>query len=200
MERADNELRRLTGRLRRLSSEEARLWQRATADVQPIRGHVPAIPDEPAVQAKPTGAAEPAAPPAVAAPTRPALSSPVFSELAPGWAPGLDKRTVVRLRRGLVRPETQVDLHRCTQVEAHRLLETFLAASQAVGRRCVLVITGKGYGSQGDTGVLKTMVPRWLNEQPTRARVIAFSYAIPAHGGEGALYVLLRRVRRDSTE
>jgi DNA-nicking Smr family endonuclease len=194
MERADNELRRLTGRLRRLSSEEARLWQRATADVQPIRGQVPAIPDEPAVQAKH------AVPPAVATPRRPAPSSPVFSELAPGWAPGLDKRTVVRLRRGLVRPETQVDLHRCTQVEAHRLLETFLAASQAAGRRCVLVITGKGYGSQGDTGVLKTMVPRWLNEQPTRARVIAFSYAIPAHGGEGALYVLLRRVRRDSTE
>ena len=74
------------------------------------------------------------------------------------------------------------------------MLDDFLAASQAAGRRCVLVITGKGYGS-GGAGVLKTMVPRWLKEQPNRGRVLVFCYAAPSHGGEGALYVLLRRVR-----
>jgi DNA-nicking Smr family endonuclease len=119
---------------------------------------------------------------------------PLVEELVPGKAAGLDKRTLMRLRRGLIAPETQIDLHRQTQEGAHRLLGGFLAASQASGRRCVLVITGKGYGS-GGAGVLKTMVPRWLNEQPNRGRVLAFCHAVPEHGGEGALFVLLRKAR-----
>ena len=103
---------------------------------------------------------------------------------------------MLRLRRGTIPPETQVDLHRCTQDQAHRLLTGFLAASQASGRRCVLVITGKGYGSDGAVGVLKTMVPRWLDEPPNRGRVLAYCHANLSHGGDGALYVLLRRDRR----
>jgi DNA-nicking Smr family endonuclease len=139
-------------------------------------------------------AQEPAAEPVLkTSPARP--QPPSFAEeLVHGKAAGLDKRTLMRLRRGLIAPVTQIDLHHQTQEEAHRLLDGFLAASQANGQRCVLVITGKGYGSAG-AGVLKTMVPRWLNEQPNRARVLAFCHAVPAHGGEGALYVLLRRVR-----
>jgi DNA-nicking Smr family endonuclease len=115
-------------------------------------------------------------------------------ELGARNPPGIDKRTVIRLRRGLIPPETQIDLHRQTQEGAHRLLATFLATSQARGQRCVLVITGKGYGS-GGAGVLKTMVPRWLSEEPNRERVLAFCHAVTAHGGDGALYVLLRKPR-----
>jgi Uncharacterized protein conserved in bacteria len=59
----------------------------------------------------------------------------------------------------------------------------------------VLVITGKGYGSEGAIGVLKTNVPRWINESPNRERVLAFAFATDRDGGEGALYVLLRRLR-----
>ncbi|MBK8173975.1 MAG: Smr/MutS family protein [Rhodospirillales bacterium] len=107
-----------------------------------------------------------------------------------------DKRVLTRLRRGQMAPEACIDLHCLRQAEAHRTLDRFLSASQSAGRRCVLVITGKGYGSEGAVGVLKSMVPQWLGEQPYRARVIAFAHAGPAHGGEGALYILLRRAKR----
>lgn len=90
-----------------------------------------------------------------------------------------------------------MDLHRMTQAEAHGALTGFLAASQLAGRRCVLVITGKGYGTDGAVGVLKTNVPRWLNDPPNRERVLAFAFAAGRDGGEGALYVLLRRLRSD---
>jgi DNA-nicking Smr family endonuclease len=185
----------LPGKRRRpLSGDEAHLWRRAIADVRPIPR--PATHDDAAPEAPPPlpPAQEPAAEHVRKTnPARPP-SPPFAEELVHGKAAGLDKRMLMRLRRGLIAPVTQIDLHHQTQEEAHRLLDGFLAASQANGRRCVLVITGKGYGSGGD-GVLKTMVPRWLNEQPNRARVLAFCHAVPAHGGEGALYVLLRKVR-----
>ena len=56
----------------------------------------------------------------------------------------------------------------------------------------MLVVTGKGLESGG---TLRHMVPRWLNEEPNRARVLAFCPAQPRHGGGGALYVLIRRRR-----
>jgi DNA-nicking Smr family endonuclease len=75
-----------------------------------------------------------------------------------------------------------------TQAEAHRALDEFLALADAAGQRCVLVITGKG-------GVLRAGVPRWINEQPSRSRVLAVMPAQPKDGGAGALYILLRRRR-----
>ncbi|MGY9015413.1 MAG: Smr/MutS family protein, partial [Rhodospirillales bacterium] len=60
-------------------------------------------------------------------------------------------------------------------------------------RRMVLVITGKGLRPDGTTGVLRTAVPRWLNESPNRERILGFSYAAPKDGGEGALYVRLKK-------
>ena len=114
-------------------------------------------------------------------------------ELGHGIAPGLDKRTMVKLRRGQFRIEGEIDLHRFTQEQAHSALDGFLAAAQTAGRCCVLVITGKGLRSDGPVGVLRHAVPHWLNLPPNRARVLAFCHATPADGGEGALYVLLRR-------
>lgn len=113
-------------------------------------------------------------------------------EMGPGNAPDIDRRTLVRLRRGRMPVDGVVDLHGHTQEEAHRLLESFLAGSQLAGRRCVLVVTGKGTRSEG---VLRRSVPRWLNQAPNRDRVLAFAYASAGHGGEGALYVLLKRRR-----
>ena len=176
-----------------LSNEEAQLWRRAIADVRPLREtkQQAASADVAFFANPPSAAVEPAA-----SASRPIAMRPPPSpvELVSGKAAGVDKRTVARLRRGLILPETEIDLHQHTQEQAHRLLDGFLAASQARGFRCVLVITGKGYRS-GGVGVLRTMVPRWLNEQPNRPRVLAFCYAAPAHGGDGALYVLLRKSR-----
>lgn len=118
------------------------------------------------------------------------------TDLSHGDAPGVDKRNAQRLRRGQMPIEARLDLHGHTQEQAHRALNAFLVGSQAAGRRCVLVITGKGLrpGTES-TGVLKAAVPRWLNQSPLRQKVLSFSYAQPRDGGEGALYILLRRNR-----
>ena len=128
------------------------------------------------------GSAPPPPPPPPPAPAEP--------ELRHGEAPGLDKRTRTRLRRGQVDIEATIDLHGLTRTEAHRALNAFLEGSQNAGRRSVLVITGKG--SRGE-GVLRDQVPSWLNAEPNRRMIRAFSHAAPKDGGQGALYVLLKR-------
>jgi DNA-nicking Smr family endonuclease len=81
-----------------------------------------------------------------------------------------------------------------TQAEAHQALTAFIRASSDAGRRCVLVITGRGLGPNG-SGVLKNAVPRWLEEPDLRRQVLATATAQPRDGGAGAAYVLLRRRR-----
>ena len=112
--------------------------------------------------------------------------------LEPGRPAGIDKRSAQRLRRGQTAIDACLDLHGHTQTEAHRMLNAFLAGQQAAGRRCVLVITGKGERGEG---VLRRAVPHWLAEPPNHARVLALEPAQPRHGGAGALYVLLRKVK-----
>ena len=72
------------------------------------------------------------------------------------------------------------------------------------GRRCVLIITGKGgarddfdgsFMPDRDSGVLRRNLPRWLGEAPMRPLVLRLESARPQHGGDGAYYVLLRRKR-----
>ena len=117
-----------------------------------------------------------------------------FPPLAPDASPGLDRRTAERFRGGGLPIEARLDLHGMTQEEAHRALDAFLARAARAEKRCVLVITGKGGRSSGG-GVLRAAVPRWLNEAPNRARLLAFTPARPQHGGAGALYLLLKRRR-----
>jgi DNA-nicking Smr family endonuclease len=105
---------------------------------------------------------------------------------------GIDRANAERLKRGLHRIEARLDLHGMTQAEAHGALFAFIAASRAAGRRCVLVITGRGLGQSGP-GVLKTSVPRWLEERELRRHILAIAPAQPHHGGPGATYLLLRR-------
>jgi DNA-nicking Smr family endonuclease len=156
----------------RLTDEDLALWRHATrADER-----LPEREDAPA---------DDAPPPEVKPKRRPVEPPPV-----PGRPAGLDKRSAQRLRRGQTPVEARLDLHGLTQAEAHRALNAFLAAAQAAGKRCALVITGKG-----GEGVLKRMVPLWLAEAPNRPRVLAIEPAQPRHGGEGALYVLLRKAR-----
>jgi DNA-nicking Smr family endonuclease len=88
--------------------------------------------------------------------------------------------------------DARIDLHGLTQAAAHRELQSFLAASIERGRRMLLVITGRGPGGEG---VLRLNVPRWLKEGGFGAHILAVSQAQARHGGDGALYVLLRRRR-----
>jgi DNA-nicking Smr family endonuclease len=107
---------------------------------------------------------------------------------------GIDRANAERLKRGLRPIEARLDLHGRTQAEAHRELIDFVEASYRGGRRCVLVVTGRGLGPEGP-GVLKSAVPRWLAEAGLRRRILAVAAAQPRHGGAGALYLLLRRRR-----
>jgi len=176
------------------SPEESELWRTAMRDAKPLKRQRRAAKKAAAA----TPAAEPAAKPAPSKrPPPPALPPPPAKppELATGRIAGVDKRLAERLKRGQLPIDGMLDLHGLTQEEAHRQLDDFLAHSARAGRRCLLVITGKGVW-RSESGILREMVPRWLNEAPNRARVLAIATAQPRHGGSGALYVLLKR-RRD---
>jgi DNA-nicking Smr family endonuclease len=114
---------------------------------------------------------------------------------------GINGATQERLRRGLVEPDARIDLHGMTQQAAHRTLFTWLKTAHRSGHRLVLVITGKGNPKNDENapwmmsphGVLKQMVPRWLNEPELGALIASVRPAHAKHGGGGALYVYLRK-------
>ena len=184
-----------------LRPEDAALWAAVTRDVAPLKGgkavrfdawrHPRDIPvrDHPARR----WAAEPVfdMPPRQVAP-------------APQSLTGLDGARAKRLQRGKLPVEGRLDLHGMTQEKAWRALGPFLARSQEAGKRVVLVVTGKGGAKKDDgehawteprTGILRNLVPQWLSEGDNRARVVAWNPASAQHGGDGALYVVLRRIR-----
>ncbi len=178
---------------------DAELWRAVVEDVQPLRRRAPASPPAVAEKRKPAAPAGKTDKPAPARQVRPSVqpsppAPPALPALAPGRAPGLDRRSAQRLTRGQMKIDATLDLHGMTQAEAAATLSEFLADAEASGRRCVLVITGKGRIGE-ETGVLRRMVPRWLNAPPNRARVLSFADAQPKHGGAGAMYVLLKRKR-----
>ena len=92
----------------------------------------------------------------------------------------------MQLRRGRLDPQARIDLHGLTQDNAYRALVRFFTRTHSLDQRLVLVITGKG-------GVLRQIVPRWLSENELRTFITGVSPAHIRHGGDGALYVALRR-------
>lgn len=118
---------------------------------------------------------------------------------------GINGGTSEKLHRGDLEPETRIDLHGLTEAAAHAALVRFLVAAARRGVRLALVITGKGI-KQADRyaafdmeydcrvrGVLRNMVPRWLAEPPLVRYIADIRHAHVRHGGEGALYVYLRK-------
>jgi DNA-nicking Smr family endonuclease len=133
------------------------------------------------------------------APTpRPAIRSEAPPQKkAPPLAP-LGRRLKQRVARGREAIGARLDLHGHTQTEAHAALLRFLQLAQANEARIVLVVTGKGTSrgaEQRERGVLKRQVPLWLSLPQFRPLVVGFEDAHIGHGGEGALYVRLRRAR-----
>jgi len=184
-----------------LSPEDRRLWEQVSGKIKPLTGrdrlHSRAAELLPQAASVPTPASPKRRPSAMAGqvPAMPPAARPKPpAPLSHGSREGLDRRKAERLSRGKLPIEATLDLHGLRQAEAHRRLEAFLTDSQAAGKRCILIVTGKGQHKE-EAGVLRSAVPRWLNEAPNRARVISFDYAQPRHGGSGALYVLLRRRR-----
>jgi DNA-nicking Smr family endonuclease len=185
---------------RRLSEDEHKLWSGITRSVSPLK-RKPAISQRNETAPKAEHASPPrpradAVPPSHTSARKPAAkpaSAPAVS-LA-----GLDRREKRRLVRGVDDIEARIDLHGKTQSEAHAALLAFLHRAQGQGARFVLVITGKGglsAGSSAGRGVLKRQVPLWLRQAEFRAYVLAAEDAHRAHGGEGALYIRLRRATK----
>ena len=167
--------------------DEVRLWAIVSATVRPGPGRKPVIPPadaapEPETKAK--ASPKPFAPEAHKTAPRPkAKPAPAaLGDIEPGR-----KRRLTRERDTL---DMRLDLHGLDQDKARAVLIGFLTRAQAEGERAVLVITGKGY--QGD-GVLRRRTPEWLSDPALRGVVAGVSEAHKRHGGEGALYVALKR-------
>ena len=179
-------------RKRHLSEEERALWESVARQVKPLRKK-PRV----AMQAAPS-VAEPA-PARLSASPRPIVSvqPPKPSKPAtPALAP-LGRREKSRLSRGRSEIDARIDLHGMTQTRAHRALHGFLQRAHHEGLTFVLGITGKGKvgGSEAERGVLRRQVPQWLSLPEFRSLVVGFEEAHIGHGGEGALYVRIRRAR-----
>ena len=177
--------------MRRLSPDDAELWRRVARDIAPLPGR-PQTQDRgrPARNAPETGAVQTGNLAGVQ-PKRPQPPPPAppLDQFA-----GVDRATAERLRRGQRAIEARLDLHGMTQMRAHRALSGFLHRAHHDGLTFVLVITGKGR-SGGESGVLRRQVPEWLSLPEFRAFVVGFEEAGVGHGGEGALYVRIRRAR-----
>lgn len=192
--------RRGRSRLRRLTSDEIELWRQVARTIAPLPGS--ALPETPSLEAP--NRAAPATPPQAPSPppkaTAEPYSPPRGAPQPPPSAP-LERRLKQQLIRGRA-PDAVLDLHGLRQEEAHRALRSFVHASHSRGARLVLVVTGKGRMSlhkephERDTGVLRRMTPHWLRAADIAPLIIGFEEAGPAHGGDGALYVRLRRADR----
>jgi DNA-nicking Smr family endonuclease len=176
------------------SDEE--LWQLVAKTTRPLKKGAGA---RHAAQPKPRTklAAKEAAP---AAKPAPKVQTP------PAPAPrgqALDRQTARRLEGGRLAVEARLDLHGMRQREAHAALRKFLKWARNKDYRHVLVITGKGaepdarrsFYEDDSRGVLRQAVPHWLAQPDLAAIIVSWSEAPRRLGGEGALYVRLRKPR-----
>lgn len=180
---------------RRLNPEEQALWLQLTRGVRPFRTRVRAAPDP-----MPNDA-----PPAAPAPKRikgrvPAPAAPPAPPPTPRRAPVamLDRSWEKRIRSGQLRPDHSVDLHGHNLGGAHAALEAALRQAVTQGQRVLLVVTGKPRGVRaeaGGRGAIRAEIGDWLERSPLADRIASIRVAHPRHGGDGALYVILRRER-----
>src|SRR5262249_29311153 len=114
-------------------------------------------------------------------------------EYIEGIAPGIDKRLLKKLRKGEYALQGHLDLHGMTSEEARREVEKFVEGALAAGKRCLLIIHGRGLNSKDNLPILKERLKVWLTRGRIARRVLAFATARPSDGGAGAVYLLLRR-------
>lgn len=170
--------------------KDAALWAHMMRDVKPFERALPTSvpPPSPEKHALKKKAIDPQHRPSAEPESKPPSLSK-SSQDKPHPARGLDTRTLEKLRKGQIPIESRLDLHGLSQARAHAALVRFIMAAYRDEKRCVLVITGKG------AGVLKAGVPLWLAEEPLHSVILKTVPAQPRHGGDGALYVYLRRAR-----
>ena len=174
-----------------LSPEDRRIWARVAGSVTPAKPGKAARVTPGAAVADPPAAPHPKDPAkirGVPPPYTPILSGPVRAR---GPAEALEPRRQRRLSRERDPIEAKIDLHGHGRFQAQDALTAFLMGAQARGYRSVLVITGQG--RRGGTGVIRASVHEWLQSPALRGVVSGFAPAARHHGGDGALYVTIRR-------
>jgi DNA-nicking Smr family endonuclease len=176
---------------------DAELWARVARSARPLKkgraAGAPAAPPKP--RAKP--AAKESSPAVKAAP------KPVPKPVPAARGEALDRQTARKLEGGRLAVEARLDLHGMRQRDAHAALRRFLKSAQGKGYRHVLVITGKGapandsrpFYEADERGVLRQAVPHWLVAPDLAPVVVSYAEAPRRLGGEGALYVRLRKSR-----
>jgi DNA-nicking Smr family endonuclease len=180
-------------RRRPLSDEDLTLWRYVTRNVTPTHGR-PSIPSPRHPEAE---APDPSPRPAITETPRPAPSRPAPPRaLVLGASDGIDRRTSQKFSRGEMFIDGRLDLHGMTLKEAQAAVQNFIRNGAATGRRCILIITGKGRtGSSDGHGRIRREALHWLDHPSLRPHILAVNEARQQHGGSGALYVLLKRIR-----
>jgi DNA-nicking Smr family endonuclease len=190
-------------RRRQLSDEDQALWAGFARSITPLRQSRKKA--EPADKKTPNSAATPAITPSDTKSRPIARREATPSAASPPLAP-LRRRLTRRVVLVRERIDGHIDLHGMTQRQAHAELLRFLHRAQSDGAKTVLVVTGKGLGKGSDRvssiaehagesgrGVLKRQVPLWLALPEFRLLIVGFDDAHVGHGGQGALYVRMRR-------
>jgi DNA-nicking Smr family endonuclease len=199
---------------RQITQDEAELWHRLAHSLDKVKAKPRVATHQLGTDATVPASASPARgrrAPSVPSPPNAATPQPPVQAALPAE---LDRRTLRQVASGKVSIDATLDLHGLHQNAAHARLRAFLVSSQAKGHRMVLVITGKGGGPRSVApqprsdrerggggadpsarGVLRRSVPQWLEEPEFRAVVLSYAAAGVRHGGDGALYIRLRKAR-----
>ena len=203
-----------------LTGEDQDLWQKLAQSVEPLRHMKPRVAKSersgldaasPRVETGTwtTGAARVRC----LSELMPVVPHVATQKAPPPLAP-FDRKRSRRIASGRIDIEARLDLHGARQVEAYGRFRTFLTDCASRGLSTVLIVTGKG-GPRSDTrldnsdrgeftgygmdaperGILRRSVPMWLEEPELRLLVASYTTADVKHGGDGALYIHLRRRR-----
>ena len=191
------------GRDRKLSLDELDLWVSMAEAAKPLKR-----------AAQPRATAAPDVTPKISPePAKNIRRYEVASYSPPSQAPAPDMRPLMpverrfkrRIKSGCGPADAVLDLHGMRQDEAHGSLRRFLADAQANGRQIVTIVTGKGTAGDDETlpwgiarGILRQRLPHWLRDPDLRHVILGFSEAGPRHGGSGALYVRIRKLKSGS--
>ncbi len=192
---------------RKLTADEIELWRKVAKQAERLHPDIPQS-VHPTTLPKP----KPSKTPKVRVESfelgQKALSKPARHTLKPSLPDSLraspvqmDTKAYTRMKRGKLKPEGKLDLHGMRVDTAHPALIRFVLTAQASGKRLVLVVTGKGKDRDEPgpiptpRGVLRNQVPRWLSIPPLAQAVLQVTPAHISHGGDGAYYVYLRRIR-----
>lgn len=174
-----------------LSHEDRIVWEKVTRTVTAYDGRMPirAVPES---MAELMGQPEPPARKKRVETPGPAAAPPPPKKTNDPSLQSIERPTWRKIKNGRITIDARIDLHGLIRAEAHNLLHSFLVRARERGMRHVLVITGKGR-SDGSEGVLRRDVPQWLSKAEFRPLVSGIETSAPGHGGDGALYVRLRR-------